>query len=100
MAFLSISRFACSVQSWIQVDSDVKKVFEDMKTNQKYPWAIFRIAPSNDRVVVETKGKTGQGFTEFQQALEASGEPRYALFDAPRDWSREKNSQKLCFVFW
>ena len=82
------------------VDSDVWEVFEGIKTYHMYPWLIFRIAPSKDRIVLETKGEAGQGYSEFLKALVASGEPRYALFDAPRDWSREKNSEKLCFVFW
>ena len=82
------------------MDSEVKEVFADMKMRHLYPWLIFSITARKDRIVVETKGKPGQGYSEFLQALKASGEPRYALFESPKEWSRDKTTTKICFISW
>ncbi|XP_022096946.1 actophorin-like isoform X2 [Acanthaster planci] len=80
--------------SGIQVDAEVKKLYDDIKLLHAYPWAIFKINRQKTRVIVDTKG--AGGYSDFLKALTTSGEPRYGIFDTPKEWGGEK----LAFIFW
>ncbi|XP_022096962.1 actin-depolymerizing factor 7-like [Acanthaster planci] len=80
--------------SGIEVDAEVQKLYDDIKHDHAYPWAIFKINPQKTRVIVDAKG--ARGYSDFLDALMASGEPRYAIFDTPKEWGGEK----LAFISW
>lgn len=94
--------------SGIDVDPEVKVLFDSIKLNKTHKYALFRISEDGKRVIhdvlgdpVVTKTKE-EDFEEFKKVKELlkKEEPRYIIYDFNFTNEEGKVYNKIAFIFW
>ena len=104
---LWLSSTFLQAMSGIEIDQEIKTLFDDMKLRKTHKWATFKISDNKKSIEVDQKGDPMPTESReddvicFNELMATLGkEPRYILYDFSFKIRDGRLIQKLAFIFW